>query len=63
MENIKLSENNSSKKQPSKLEAEQALLGSILVNNDIIDERSSIKDMKKLKSIYLKIIKNFFDKS
>jgi replicative DNA helicase len=29
-------------KQPSNLEAEQALLGSILVNNDIIDEISSI---------------------
>ena len=27
-------------KQPSNLEAEQALLGSILVNNDIIDEVS-----------------------
>ena len=29
-------------KQPSNLEAEQALLGSILVNNDIIDEVSNI---------------------
>ena len=29
-------------KQPSNIEAEQALLGSILVNNDIIDEISSI---------------------
>ena len=29
---------NQSNKQPSNLEAEQALLGSILVNNDIIDE-------------------------
>jgi len=29
-------------KQPSNLEAEQALLGSILVNNDILDEISSI---------------------
>ena len=29
-------------KQPSNLEAEQALLGSILINNDIIDEISSI---------------------
>ena len=29
-------------KQPSNLEAEQALLGSILVNNDIIDEISSL---------------------
>ena len=29
-------------KQPSNLEAEQALLGSILVNNDVIDEISTI---------------------
>ena len=29
-------------KQPANLEAEQALLGSILVNNDIIDEVSTI---------------------
>ncbi len=41
MENIKLSENKLDKKQPSNLEAEQALLGSILVNNDIIDEVSN----------------------
>ena len=42
MENIKLSSSSSDKKQPSNLEAEQALLGSILVNNDIIDEVSTI---------------------
>ena len=41
MEKIKLS-NSQDKKQPSNLEAEQALLGSILVNNDIIDEISNI---------------------
>ncbi|MBD1150532.1 replicative DNA helicase [Pelagibacterales bacterium SAG-MED29] len=41
MEKIKLKDNNSDKKQPSNLEAEQALLGSILVNNDIIDEVSN----------------------
>ena len=29
-------------KSPSNIEAEQALLGSILINNDIIDEVSSI---------------------
>ena len=29
-------------KQPSNLEAEQALIGSILINNDIIDEVSTI---------------------
>ena len=42
MEKIKLSNNNLDQKQPSNLEAEQALLGSILVNNDIIDEVSNI---------------------
>ena len=42
MEKIKLSDNNDNKKQPSNLEAEQALLGSILVNNDIIDEIANI---------------------
>jgi hypothetical protein len=39
---IKPFKNNLTKnKQPSNLEAEQALLGSILVNNDIIDEIST----------------------
>jgi replicative DNA helicase len=38
VEKIKITGNNLDKKQPSNLEAEQALLGSILVNNDIIDE-------------------------
>jgi len=33
-------------KQPSNLEAEQALIGSILVNNDIIDEISTIINSK-----------------
>ena len=42
MEKIKLTDNNLDQKQPSNLEAEQALLGSILVNNDIIDEISNI---------------------
>ncbi len=42
MEKIKISDNNLDKKQPSNLEAEQALLGSILVNNDIIDEIANI---------------------
>jgi len=42
VEKIKLTENNLNKKQPSNLEAEQALMGSILVNNDIIDEVSTI---------------------
>ena len=42
MEKLNLAENNSNKKQPSNLEAEQALIGSILVNNDIIDEVANI---------------------
>ena len=42
MEEIKSIHKKTENKQPSNLEAEQALLGSILVNNDIIDEISSI---------------------
>ena len=42
MKEIKSLQNTTKNKQPSNLEAEQALLGSILVNNDIIDEVSTI---------------------
>ncbi|MDC0437641.1 replicative DNA helicase [Pelagibacteraceae bacterium] len=42
MEEIKPLQNKLENKQPSNIEAEQALLGSILVNNDIIDEISTI---------------------
>ena len=42
MKEIKSVQNNSKDKQPSNLEAEQSLLGSILVNNDIIDEVSTL---------------------
>jgi replicative DNA helicase len=42
VKDIKKLQNNISNKQPSNLEAEQALLGSILVNNDIIDDVSTI---------------------
>ena len=42
MKNLNLSNNTLNKDQPSNLEAEQALLGSILVNNDIIDEISNM---------------------
>ena len=39
MENIKFNVKNSKEvKLPSNLEAEQVLIGSVLVNNDIIDE-------------------------
>ena len=42
MSEIKSVNNKNISKQPANLEAEQALLGSILVNNDIIDEISNI---------------------
>ena len=42
MKDIKPIQSKIENKQPSNLEAEQALLGSILVNNDIIDEVSTI---------------------
>ena len=42
MKEIKSTQNTQENKQPSNLEAEQALLGSILVNNDIIDEVSTL---------------------
>ena len=42
MKEINSLQNKIENKHPSNLEAEQALLGSILVNNDIIDEISSI---------------------
>ena len=42
MEKINSINKDSNNKNPSNIEAEQALLGSILVNNDIIDEISNI---------------------
>ena len=42
MEEIKSVLKETKNKQPSNIDAEQALIGSILVNNDIIDEVSSI---------------------
>ncbi len=42
MEKIKITDSKIDQKQPSNIEAEQALIGSILVNNDIIDEVSTI---------------------
>ncbi len=48
MENIKLNIKNSKEvKLPSNLEAEQVLIGSVLVNNDIIDEISTIINSTK----------------
>jgi replicative DNA helicase len=42
VEEIKTVQNIKENKQPANLEAEQALLGSILVNNDILDEISTL---------------------
>ena len=42
MKEIKSVQKTTENKHPSNLEAEQALIGSILVNNDIIDEVSTI---------------------
>ena len=48
MENFKLNVNNlNENKLPSNVEAEQALIGSVLVNNDIIDEISNIVNSSK----------------
>jgi len=48
MEKINVSLNQSSEiKLPSNLEAEQALIGSVMVNNDIIDEVSNIVNSNK----------------
>ena len=48
MENIKLSLNQSKeRKLPSNPDAEQSLIGSVLVNNDIIDEISNIVNSGK----------------
>ena len=42
MKEIQTLKKDKTDKQPSNLEAEQALLGSVLVNNDIIDEIANI---------------------
>ena len=49
MENIKLTNQNTliEKKLPHNLEAEQALIGSILINNDVIDEVASLVNPSK----------------
>ena len=48
MENINFSLNKSKElKMPSNLEAEQALIGSVLVNNEILDEISNIVNSSK----------------
>ncbi len=47
MDNLKLKTLSKEIKLPSNIEAEQALVGSILVNNDIIDEIASIVNNKE----------------
>ena len=48
MEKVKLTINNTREnKLPSNIEAEQSLIGSVLVNNDIIDEISNIVNAGK----------------
>ena len=42
MESLKIDKINQERKLPSNIDAEQALIGSVLVNNDIIDEVASI---------------------
>ena len=46
MKEVKQKQNLETNKQPSNIEAEQALIGSILVNNDILDEVSIIVGSK-----------------
>ena len=47
MEKVKLVNNTEENKLPSNVEAEQSLIGSVLVNNDIIDEISNIVNAGK----------------
>ena len=55
MERLRLDNSNTGKSKtlPSNLEAEQALIGSILVNNDIIDEVSSITNNNEFMIRYI----------
>ena len=47
MESLKINKFNQEKKLPSNIDAEQALLGSVLVNNDILDEVANIINFKE----------------
>tara|TARA_Y100000590_G_scaffold457362_1_gene609827 strand:- start:4434 stop:5867 length:1434 start_codon:yes stop_codon:yes gene_type:complete len=47
MESLRINKFTQEKKLPSNIEAEQALIGSILVNNDIIDEVANITNSKE----------------
>ena len=52
MEKIQTLENNKTNKQPSNIEAEQSLIGSVLVNNDIIDEIASIINLLSFMTLH-----------
>ena len=47
MESLKIDKFTEPKKMPSNIDAEQALIGSVLVNNDIIDEVANIINFKE----------------
>ena len=47
MESLKINQFNQERRLPSNLDAEQALIGSVLVNNDIIDEVANIISFKE----------------
>ena len=58
MKEIKSIQNNLNNKQPSNIEAEQALIGSVFVNNDIIDEISIVNSSSFYDLPILKFINN-----
>ena len=66
MEKLKINNFKQENKLPSNIEAEQALIGSILVNNDIVDEISNIVDHKNfydpLHSKIYNLIENLHNK-
>ena len=66
MEKLKINNFKQENKLPSNIEAEQALIGSILVNNDIIDEISNIVDHRNfydpLHSKIYNLIENLHNK-
>ena len=66
MEKLKINNLEQENKLPSNIEAEQALIGSILVNNDIIDEISNIVNHKNfydpLHSKIYNLIENLHNK-
>ena len=66
MEKLKINNLKQENKLPSNIEAEQALIGSILVNNDIIDEISNIVNHKNfydpLHSKIYNLIENLHNK-